>query len=165
MPSKELFKKTDTAFIYGPYKASYNALVTNDNKIALSIKNEDKTGIKLVDKNLHEIASVSAGEEFYISIDKKASVGSVAVGLSLDNVVTFSPASNRARIYTPIFSLGQNALSGGKVTNITITGDLTVTANAKTGVENIALLLMVTLVAFTLGYLVLSYKSKPVELQ
>ena len=162
---KELYKKTNDAFIYGPFKASYNALVENENKMALTIKNEDKTGIKIVDKDLHEIASVAAGEEFYISVDKKASVGSVAVGLSLDNVVTFSPASNRARIYTPLLSVGQNALSGGKVTNITITGDLQVVTNAKTGVQNVALLLMVTLVAFTLGYLVLSYKSKPVELQ
>ena len=89
---KELYKKTDSAFIYGPFKANYNALLENPNKMSLTIKNEDKTGIKLVDKDLHEISSVAANEEFYISVDKKASVGSVAVGLSLDNVVTFSPA-------------------------------------------------------------------------
>jgi hypothetical protein len=36
--------------------------------------------------------------------------------------------------------------------------------NAKTGVENVAILLMVTLVAFTLAYLLLSYKQKSIQL-
>ena len=55
-------------------------------------------------------------------------------------------------------------MSGGKVTSETIQGEFKVITNAKTGVENVAMLLMVTLVAFTLGYLVLSYKNKPIQL-
>ena len=76
----------------------------------------------------------------------------------------FSPTTNRGRIYFPTFTLGQNTISAGKIVHSNIAESFDFPTNAKTGVENIALLLMVTLVAFTLAYLVLSYKQKPVTL-
>ena len=55
-------------------------------------------------------------------------------------------------------------MSGGSIETSDINTSFDIVINAKTGVEDVAVLLMVTLVAFSLGYLVLSYKTKPVEL-
>ena len=161
---KELKETKNDMYYYGPFKATYNALVETDAKMQISITNEDKTGLKVVDADYNEITEVAKNQEFYIQVSKTAKVGNVSARLSLADVETFNPSSNRGRVYYPIYPLGQNAMSGGKITNVTITGDLDVITNSKTGVQNVALLLMVTLVAFTLGYLVLSYKSKPVTL-
>ena len=55
-------------------------------------------------------------------------------------------------------------MSGGKIVNKNLETSVELVTNPETGVENVALLLMVTLVAFTLAYLLLSYKQKSVKL-
>ena len=55
-------------------------------------------------------------------------------------------------------------MSGGKLNVTNISTNFSDDYNAKTGVENVAMLLMVTLVAFSLGYMVLSFKAKPLGL-
>ena len=84
--------------------------------------------------------------------------------LELVDAVGFDPATNRGKVYSPIFVNAQNVMVGGKIKSITVEKDFDLVYNPKTGVENIAVLLMVTLVAFSLGYLVLSYRAKPVGL-
>ena len=159
---KEIYQEKTDYYIYGPYGASYNAL-SND-AISLTITNTDKTGISLVDKDGNVINSVANGGEFYIKVDKKAKIASVTGTASVEHVTTFSPVTDRARVYTSFFPLAQNVMSGGKVNEISISKPWQADYNAKTGVENIALLLMVTLVAFSLGYMVLSFKAKPIGL-
>lgn len=169
-PTKEYAGETADGYLYGPFKANYNAVVeTNTPKIQVIITNTDKTGIKVLasDKKTDiTTTGVAKGEEFYFEVGKKANIGNIDFTLKVEGVQTFKPAVNRGRVYYAVNSPSslQNAMSGGKVTSETIQGEFKVITNAKTGVENVAMLLMVTLVAFTLGYLVLSYKNKPIQL-
>ena len=48
-------------------------------------------------------------------------------------------------------------------TEIDASAVLNVDIGPATGVENVAILLVITLVSFSIGYLVLGYKNKPVE--
>jgi len=161
----ELHETTNSAFIYGPYSATYNAIVDSTAGITYNITSANSDDVKIVDSNKRELSSLAKDQQFYIMVPKDTPIGNVTIEFALSNVVTFSPATDRGRIYYPISSMSQNALIGGKTSLTTINGDLSVVTNAKTGVQNIALLLMVTLVAFTLGYLALSYKQKPIDLQ
>lgn len=165
--SKRLYKKTEDFDYYGPYKATYNALVENGDKIRYELESSYGEDIKLVDGTFREITTIDKDQEFYIKVNNKTELSNVSIDFKLNNVVTFSPAGNRGRIYYPISAISQNALIGGKKSTTSINGtvDLELVGNPKTGIQNIALLLMVTLVAFTLGYLVLSYKQKPISLQ
>lgn len=156
-------KTTKDAYIYGPYTATYNALIVGDNDITYTIKNND-AGVQIVDSSLKKINTIAREQEFYISVPKKANIGSVEVSLQISGVLYFDPVGERGRVYSSATSLGQNALTGGNADETTLNGNLKIAVNAKTGVENIALLLMVTLVAFSLGYLVLSYKQKPINI-
>lgn len=158
---KELVGEENGVYKYGPYSAKYDAL--DGENINVTITTEDADGVKIVDKDGNEITEIEPGQEFYILIPKKAKLGNVTIKLDA-KVSVFVPDGLRGRIYQPIFVLGQNVMSGGKIDTKTISAKFDVTINAKTGVEDIAVLLMVTLVAFSLGYLVLSYKAKPVEL-
>ena len=137
--------------------------------MTITLDEASKTGVKFLDSAGKDITAtgLDKDQEFYIEVSKKANIGNVKFKLMLNNVVTFSPKTDRGRVYYQANTQGsvQNAMSGGKITTGTIEGTFDVVTNAKTGVENIAMLLMVTLVAFTLGYLVLSYKSKPIQLQ
>ena len=161
---KDIFKETNTSYIYGPYKVTYNVLSAESGLVNLSIGNSDTTGIKIVDAEGNIITAISKDGVFYVECAKTAKIGSVKINMTLNNVKTFAPNTNRGRTYYPTFALGQNVISGGKLVSKNIEQSVDFVYNAKTGVENVAVLLMVTLVAFSLGYLVLSYKNKPVEL-
>ena len=155
-------KYTDVkdGYRFGPFKASYKAIENASIKLALD-KSID--GVKIVDKDGKEIAEVANGGEFYIISSKKAKIGNIKLNATT-TVNSFSPTTNRARIYNPVFGEYQNAITGGILKPVDLKGSLDILVNAKTGIEDVAVLLMVTLVAFSLGYLVLSYKTKPVEL-
>lgn len=157
---KEVDHEDNDYYFYGPYVAKYDALTNSD--ISLAITNEDKTGISFVKADGTAITSVPNGGAFYIKVSKKAKIASVTGTATVENVTTFSPVSDRARVYSSVYPLSQNLMSGGKVNAITITTNFSDDYNAKTGVENVAMLLMVTLVAFSLGYMVLSFKAKPI---
>ena len=161
---KELHEKKDDVYYYGPFSGTYNALVDGTDKMTVTINGTDVQGVTVVDESYNPITEVAKGQKFYIKVAGKAKIGSVSATLSIDGIETFKPASARGRVYYPYYTMGQNAMSGGKLSTTTITGNLDFPTNSKTGVQNVALLLMVTLVAFTLGYLVLSYKTKPVSL-
>ena len=164
-PSKELAETKDGYYYYGPFSASYTAVVDSGTKMQVVVTNSDKTGIDIVDSNYNVITELDKGQQYFVRVSTKANVGNVNYKITLNGIKTFIPASNRARVYYSEqgLSILQNAMSGGKATTANIQGEFSVVTNAKTGVENIALLLMVTLVAFTLGYVVLSYKSKPMQ--
>ena len=159
--TNDKYTETDNGYRFGPYKVSYTA-VNGGTNITVALK-DAIDGVKIVDKDGKDVSEVEVGGEYYIEIGKKAKVGSVAVNLTA-KANTFEPASDRARVYSPIYGLYQNIITGGNMKEVTLVGEHTLTVNAKTGVENVAVLLMVTLVAFSLGYLVLSYRTKPVGL-
>ena len=162
---KELYKTTTNYDYYGPYKATYNALVEEGNKIQYSISDNSNGDFKIVNSSFNEISEITKDSDFYIQTTHNKSFTDININLSVGGITTFKPTSSRGRVYNPISGMSQNALIAGRATQVTITGDFNINGNPETGVQNIALLLMVTLVAFTLGYLVLSYKQKPIQLQ
>lgn len=155
-------RETKSSYVYGPYTADYDVLKGAD--MTLSVTNADKTGIKLVNEDGDEITTLEKGGTFYIECLKSAKISNVTVSIKLEDASVFDPLTNRGRVYNPVFRLEQNVLSGGKIVNKNLETTIELVANPKTGVENVALLLMVTLVAFTLAYLLLSYKQKPIQL-
>ena len=159
---KEQYKETSSAYIYGPYTASYDVLEGGD--MTVSVTNADKTGITIVDEDGSEISEIANGESFFIQCKKSANISSVSVSVRLEDASVFDPLTNRGRIYVPLYNVEQNVMSGGKIVNKDLDASVDLLVNPQTGVENVALLLMVTLVAFTLAYLLLSYKQKPIQL-
>lgn len=158
---KEVASENTTITKYGPYSVTGGMLSIGD--AALTIANKDKTGIRIVDKAENDITSVRSEEEFYIITEKSAKVTNVSVTVTVADGVTFTPAGNRGRIYFPANVLEQYVATGGKTAPATATQTLEIVLNPDTGVQNIALVLVITLVAFSLGYLVLKYKNNPVE--
>lgn len=161
---KEIFKESKTAYTYGPYKATYSVLEANGMNISAKNDSAELSKIKFIDEEGNTITRLTNGQTFYVVVDKKAKIGSVKLHLSLVDPVGFNPATNRGKVYSPIYVNAQNVMTVGKIESITVEKDFDLVYNPKTGVENIAVLLMVTLVAFSLGYLVLSYRAKPVGL-
>lgn len=159
---KEVAKTDSKNQTFGPYKVTYDALSTDP--ITLSKDSTADAGIKIVDKDGNEITSVANGGTYYVLVPKTVKDGTIKVNYSVTNVSKFEPSGNRGRIYYPNYANTQNVITAGKITTASITGSYSVATNPKTGVENVGVLLMVTLVAFSLGYLVLSYKAKPVGL-
>lgn len=157
----EIFQNTKEYYVYGPYTVDYD-LISID-KVLLSLDGTTN-GVTLVNRAGNEISEINPGENFYIKVMKKNKVANVKVKLSTQNALTFKPSTNRGRIYTSYYPLVQNAISGGKITTTDIEKTVDVVFNPKTGSNNIAVLFAITLVAFSLGYLALSIKSKPVEL-
>ena len=159
---KEQYKETSSAYIYGPYTATYDVL--EGGEMTVSVTNADKTGITIVDEEGSEISEINNGESFFIQCKKSANISSVTVSVKLEDASVFNPQTNRGRIYVPLYNIEQNVMSGGKIVNTNLDATVDLLVNPQTGVENVALLLMVTLVAFTLAYLLLSYKQKPIQL-
>jgi len=118
----------------------------------------------IVDKTGNVLTKVLPGQEFYVKCNKSASIANVTININTTGALTFYPTSNRARIYYSHYAAAQNVISGGKIVTKDINLNYDLIFNPKTGVENIAILFVISLIAFSLGYLVLSYKNKPVEL-
>ena len=72
--------------------------------------------------------------------------------------------SNRGRVYEAYSPLVQNVASGGKATTVPADAELKIDINVHTGLVNIAGLFLMTMVVFSVGYLLLSYTNKKVEL-
>ena len=169
-PKNALTNKVDPAGkydFYGPYKATYSALVEEGTKIQFTIRDNKNNDYKIVDSNFKDIKELGKDQQFYIAVNNKLTKGTVNVDLTVKNVTTFKPEGNRGKIFSPVVGVSQNVLVGGRTTQVDINGSFSqnIFKNVETGIQNIALLLMVTLVAFAVGYFVLSYKQKPVQLQ
>lgn len=157
----EIYKETDDSFVYGPYSADYDLVSIKDVKVALK---EPVEGVSIVDENDNLLTTIEPTQKFYIKCLKKAKIANVQIVLSTDNALTFSPSTNRGKIYSPYSPLTQNVVTGGKIVNKNIEKTIDVLFNPKTGVENIVLLFAVTLIAFLLGYFALNFKTKPLDL-
>ncbi len=158
--NNDKIKTTKDAYIYGPYYASFD--VINPGDINLEITNADKKGISIVDANEKELTKVPSGGEFYIKCLKSAKITNVSIkgtasGTSYDD-------SEKGAIYYANYALSQNVISGLKYMTIAGSGEDSFAYNPKTGVPNVAIVFIITLVAFSLGYLALSYNNKAVEL-
>jgi hypothetical protein len=159
---KEIYEETNDVYKYGPYKVNGGFLETG--KIYLSVKDSDKNGVKLVNKAGDTISEVNSGEEFYVLTNKKSKIANVVIEASAPDAKIFTPAGNRGRIYYANSVVTQNVITGGKIENKAVNANFELLFNPSTGVENVGMLFIVTLIAFTVGYLVLSHKNQPVQL-
>lgn len=157
---KEVFSSTSDTIKYGPY--AIDAKVVSTANITVEVTDTYKDKVKLVDKLGNEITSFENGTEFYISVPKKEKISEVNIKASAENALVFEPSSNRGKIYYSIYPYFQNVVVGGQVSTTNVVGTIKLQYNPATGVENVAILFVVTLVSFAVGYMVLNYKNKPV---
>lgn len=158
---KEIFSETKDYYVYGPYSVEYSLISLDRVDISIDGLTSDKAS--LVDESGATLTSITPNQNFYIKVAKNAKIANLKVNLSTQNALTFFPSTNRGRIYTSYYPLVQNVVSGGKIVNTDISKSVDIIFNPKTGVEDIAVLFAITLVAFSIGYLALVFKSKPVK--
>ena len=72
--------------------------------------------------------------------------------------------NEKGKVYFANYPNQQNVITGLKYVEVTQTQEEDLTYNPKTGVPNIAIVFIITLIAFSLGYLALSYNNKSMEL-
>lgn len=158
-PKEILVKETDDYYKYGPFSIT-SGLVSYD---SATVKAEGAKGVKMVDVAGNEITSVNAEQNFYVIADKDANVTNVSVEIATENGYVFEPANNRGRVYYSNYPLAQNVVTGGIVKPATATQSFELVFNPKTGVEDVAILLVITLVSFAIGYFVLKFNNQPAQ--
>ena len=160
--NKNIYHENDKRIKYGPYVVTSNMVTAGT--ISLSIR-DNVDGVTIVNAADNTITTVKEGEEFFINIDKakikKASDRVIVVAKTTDGI-TYE--SNRGRVYEAYSPLVQNVASGGKATTVPADAELKIDINVHTGLVNIAGLFLMTMVVFSVGYLLLSYTNKKVEL-
>lgn len=152
--------ETKEYYTYGPYKVHYDVMEPGD--ITIEVTNSDKTGITIVDKDGNEINKVASGGEFYIRCKKSAKIANVDLSFSASG--RSYKENGKGTIYYSHYALSQNVITGLEYDTFTATGTGNVLFNPKTGVPNVAIVFIITLIAFSLGYLALSYNNKSMEL-
>ena len=156
----QLYKQTQEDYIYGPYLVETDLL--NVNQIKIEIINEDlKDSIKIVDENLNEKSIVHLGEQFFIQTKKEQKVSSAQIKVLTTDATLITDKSKK---YDSTNNYLTDLVSSSKVTNKKIENTYELFFKPKTKAENVAIVLVITLVAFSLGYLVLNYKSKNMEI-
>lgn len=160
-PTNALKEQSKDYYVYGPYKVTHNLMSAGT--IKLGILNSNKTGISIVDKDGNEIDTVEANTEFYIKTKKDAKVATVKLKIFTENGRTMTQDAT-AKVFYANNALAQNLVSPAYVKTGLIETKVDLNYNPKTGVENIAIIFVITIIAFSLGYLALSYKNKPIEL-
>lgn len=159
---KEIYEETNDVYKYGPYKVNGGFLETG--KIYLTVKDADKNGVKLVNKAGDAVSEVNSGEEFFVLTNKKSKIANITIEASAPDAKIFVPTGNRGRIYYANSVTTQNVITGGKIETKAVNANFELLFNPGTGVEDVGMLFIITLIAFTVGYLVLSHKNQPVEL-
>ena len=145
---------------YGPYTATYN--VIDPEPITFEITSANKDSVSFVDANGNELTAIESGKEFYVRCKKSAKITDVKFTLTAKGR-TYSD-NEKGKVYFANYVNQQNVITGLKYENKTATAEFELTYNPKTGVPNIAIVFIITLIAFSLGYLALSYNNKSMEL-
>lgn len=159
---KEVVKDTKDIYLYGPYTISYDLLSVE--AFNLKVTDDNKDAVKLLDEEGKEINKIGPNQKFYIQVSKSSKISSLKVEVSLENAYSFSPLTNRGRIYYSFTPLAQDVISGGKIVKIDNTQTFEFTYNPKTGVTNIAILFAIVVLSFTVAYIVINNKNTPIEL-
>ena len=151
---------TNDYYTYGPYTANYNVIDPSD--ITIEVTSSNKDGVSIVDKDGNKLTSVKNGQEFYVRCKKSAKVTNVDLKLSASG--RSYDDSEKGTIYYANNVMNQNVITGLGYANVEASVTKSLTYNPKTGVPNIAIVFVITLIAFSLGYLALSYNKKSMEL-
>ena len=159
---KEIFKETETHYVYGPYTVGYDMLSIKEATVALD---GTPAGAEIVDEAGNAVSTLQSNQKFYIKVEKNKKITNLKIKLNAKDAITFEPNENRGRIYYSYYPLSQNVISGGKYVKVDTGTTVELVFNPKTGYENnTALLFVVTLIGFSLGYVALIMKNKSVEL-
>ena len=155
-------KEEGEYYIYGPYSVKHDLFSISNITLEFGQVVE---GATLVNAAGEEIDSININEQFYVKCAKNAKVTGVNVVLKSGNATTFYPSANRGRIYYAYYPNTQNVVSGGKLVDIELEKNFDLVFNPKTGIEDVGVVFFAVIIAFSLGYVALAYKNKPVELE
>lgn len=156
----EIAEESKTSVKYGPYSVSSNMISSG----VIELKSSVKSGVKIVDSTGTEITSLKEDEKFYILFDKSTKVAELTITASTNDGYTFEPSGNRGRVYYAHDPLTQTVGTGGIIKKVSANTSFNILINPKTGITSIATVFILTLIVFSLGYVLLTYKNKPVEL-
>ncbi len=155
-------KEEGDYYIYGPYSVKHDLFSISNITLEFGKSIE---GAKIVNAAGEEISSINVNEQFYVKCDKKAKVAGVNVVVKSSNATSFYPSTNRGRVYYAYYPNTQNVVSGGKLVDIQLEKNFDLAFNPKTGIEDVGVVFFAVIIAFSLGYVALAYKNKPVELE
>lgn len=155
-------KEEGEYYVYGPYSVKHDLFSISNITLEFG---QNIEGATLVNAAGEEIASININEQFYVKCAKNAKITGVNVVFKSGNATTFYPSANRGRIYYAYYPNTQNVVSGGKLVDIQIEKNFDLVFNPKTGIEDVGVVFFAVIIAFSLGYVALAYKNKPVELE
>lgn len=159
--NKDKVTEKGDSYFYGPFKASYNVIAPQ--QITYTIESNNKSAVSIVDKDGNALEKLNNGQEFYVKCTKAGKVTNVKLTFNASGK-SYKKSQKGSVLYAN-FVLNQNVITGLGYEDVNGTGTSELVFNPKTGVPNIAIVFVITLIAFSLGYLALSYNNKPVELQ
>ncbi len=158
--ASEIAEETSSSIKYGPY--SYSSSMLTVGKI--NVSTTAKSGVKIINESGVETTNVKVGEKFYVLVDKNHNETEITINAVTVDGYTFEPSSNRGRVYYAHDPLTQTVGTGGIIKEASASYSFNILVNAKTGIVNLALVFVLSLLIFSLGYLYISYRNKPVEL-
>jgi hypothetical protein len=154
--NKDKVTEKGDSYIYGPFKATYNVLKSNG--ITFEVTSNNKGAVSIVDADGKALTQLESGQEFFVKCTKAGKVTNVDLTFAASGK-NYSD-SEKGTIFSSNFVVNQNIITGLGYEDVNGTGALNLTFNPKTGVPNIAIVFVITLIAFSLGYLALSYNNK-----
>lgn len=164
-PEKPEEKETSTEITSGKYSFAVNS--NEVDKIVVTIADNDDNQIKLLDENgealtiINNTYELKSGQKFYVSIPRKSNITKVTLNAHAEGEI-YDVSSSRK--YSPYLVLNQSFITGRMTTEVNAEAQLVIEIAPATGVVDVAILLVVTLITFSMGYLVLGYKNKSIEI-
>jgi len=159
-PANELFASTSSEFIYGPYKISGDMIYTGTINVSVT---SPTSGVDVIDKAGNKITSIKDGEEIYLKVSKKTNTTNVKLTLTAVDAYVYKSINDRGRLFQPISNLDQIVAIGAITDKENVVTVVDLVINPKTGVEDISAIFISIIIAFTLGYAVLSFKKEPMK--
>lgn len=156
----EIVEETNDTIKYGPYSLKSDTLSSGTINLSLN----STKGVKIINESNEEITTVNENEKFYIYVNKKKVSESIILTLSMADAYIFEPQTNRGKVYYSSNPLTQNVISGGIVKKVSSQETLEILVNPKTGINNVAILFIVTLSLFSIIYLLIIKIYKPIKL-
>ncbi len=153
----EIYEETSETIKYGPY--SFKNSLLGYTKVNLT-----STNSKIVNASGAEISFVKEDEKFYVLVNKKSVSGEVKVNAVTVGGYTFSPATSRGRIYYAHDPLVQSVGTGGIIKDANAETSFTIITSPKTGIESVGTVFILSLIIFSLGYVLITYRNKSYQL-
>ena len=95
-PTKEIYKETDTHYIYGPFTVGYNMI--SNKEVTVSIEGSSD-GVSLVDEAGNSITSIKPEQKFFVKAEKAKKITNLKINVKAEDALTFVNEDDRGRIY------------------------------------------------------------------